>query len=197
MLGVSISDADGYRDFHLLQQHGVQFVYLKATQGADYFSDLFLDNYLRIQGAQLAVGCYHYFSFSSSAVAQYNNFVENVGSRIGNLPIVLQINNYTDQRPNLAQTNQQAKHLQYLLMCHYHRMVILQVDPMDRSLIQNQSRCWLNCSPCPVHNLRLNFWQYDDQGKIPSLASKNSYHLSVFNGSHADFNNFIGQSGAN
>lgn len=41
MLGVSISDADGYRDFHLLQQHGVQFVYLKATQGADYFSDLF------------------------------------------------------------------------------------------------------------------------------------------------------------
>lgn len=88
-----------------------------------------MDNYWRIQGAQLAVGCYHYFSFSSSAVAQYNNFVENVGSRIGNLPIVLQINNYTDQRPNLAQTNQQAKHLQYLLMCHYHRMVILQVIP--------------------------------------------------------------------
>lgn len=54
MLGVSISDADGYQDFHLLQQHGVQFVYLKATQGADYFSDLFLNNYWRIQGGSVS-----------------------------------------------------------------------------------------------------------------------------------------------
>ena len=195
VLGVSISDTDGYQDFHLLQQHGVQFVYLKATQGADYFSDRFLDNYWRIQGAQLAVGCYHYFSFSSSAVAQYHNFVGNVGARIGNLPIVLQINNYTDQRPSWKQINRRAKKLQYLLMRHYHRTVILQVDPRDRALLQNQSGGWLNCGPRPVHNLQLDFWQYDTRGKIPSLASTNRYHLSVFNGSQADFNNFIGQSG--
>ena len=53
--GVAVSQNDGYLDFAALQNDGLKFVYLHATQGASYTDDNFASNYERIVGTSLGV----------------------------------------------------------------------------------------------------------------------------------------------
>lgn len=190
VLGISLSQEDGYQDFHLLKNHGVGFVYLKATQGADYFDDKFLDNYWRIQGAQLPVGVYHYFSFTSSPQEQMQNFRDSVGAQIGTLPIVIQVNDYQKPRPARSKIKKSVLELQTLLVTTYQRKVIIQTAPVFADLFPNAA-IWIQSARQPRQKSRLVFWEYDNQGKIPSLASTNLFHMSVFVGDQNHWQHFL------
>lgn len=190
VLGISLSQEDGYQDFHLLKNHGVNFVYLKATQGADYFDDKFLDNYWRIQGTQLPVGVYHYFSFTSSPQKQMRNFLDSVNYQIGTLPIVIQVHDYQKPRPARKKIKKSVLKLQFLLAKAYHRKVIIQTTPVLANLFPN-SEIWIQTSTHPQQKSQLVFWEYDNQGKIPSLASTNLFHISVFIGDQAYWQRFL------
>lgn len=92
--GVMIDQSNGYIDFESLKSDGVKFVYLKATQGAAFTDDNFQSNFQRSQGSQLPIGVYHYFSFTSSATAQFKNFVRQVTTNTGGLPICVAVQYY-------------------------------------------------------------------------------------------------------
>ncbi|MBA1434946.1 GH25 family lysozyme [Bombilactobacillus bombi] len=195
ILGVSVSQEDGYQDFRLLQKHGVDFVYLKATQGADYFDDSFLDNYWRLQGAQIPFGVYHYFSFSSTPQSQFANFKTSVGRQIGTLPIVIQINDYQRPRPTTKKIKQSVTQLQTLLVNYYQRKVIIQTPTIWVGLFNKRpNSSWLQASKPPLHMEMVDFWEYSRQGQIPSLATNNLYHLSVFMGNSTRWQHYV-QSG--
>lgn len=108
--GVSLSQDDGYIDFHSLQKTGIQFTYLRASSGASYIDDRFANFYGQAQGTDLKIGVYHMYSFSSSAQSQYMNFKQAVKTDGGQLPIAIQIafyDNYSAKTINVA--SQQAK----------------------------------------------------------------------------------------
>ncbi|UQS81773.1 hypothetical protein MOO45_06110 [Bombilactobacillus folatiphilus] len=192
ILGVSLSQTDGYQDFHLLKKHGVDFVYLKATQGANYFDDDFLDSYWRIQGAQLPVGVYHYFSFDTSAKAQFQNFRASVGQQIGTLPLVIQVPFSKQQLPHKQQVQRSVSQLRGLLVKYYQRPVLIQTTPQLSYLLKtNPDGGWLQAHPYPIKGNQVHFWQYTTSGRIPSLASDNRYNLSVFNGRQAQWEQYL------
>lgn len=193
VLGVSLSQEDGYQDFRLLKKHGVDFVYLKATQGADYFDDNFLSNYWRIQGAQLPFGVYHYFSFTSSPQAQFDNFKTSIGQQIGNLPIVIQLNDYQNPHPTTKKIRQSVSQLRTLLVNYYQRKVIIQTTPTFAKIFNNpKDTVWLQSPKLPLHKRQdIDFWEYIQQGKIPSLASTNLYHMSVFIGNENHWQHYV------
>ncbi|UQS83244.1 GH25 family lysozyme [Bombilactobacillus thymidiniphilus] len=197
VLGVSLSQEDGYQDFRLLKKHGIDFVYLKATQGADYFDDAFNTNYFLLQGAQIPFGVYHYFSFSTTPQQQFVNFKTNVQQNIGTLPIVIQVNNYQETLPKPATVKKSVSQLSDLLLKYYQRPVLIEADPQFNYLkdVTNNS-LWLQQRPHPTNNLVVTFWQYSSHSKIPSLASDNRYHLSVFNGTQEQWDHFR-QTGGN
>ncbi|WP_125706340.1 GH25 family lysozyme [Lacticaseibacillus daqingensis] len=92
--GVVLSQADGYQDFSVLSAAGVDFAYLKATQGASFFDDDFTPNYDRGRGSAVRLGVYHYFSFDSAPEAQAAHFVAKVGKDLGTLPVGLYVTYY-------------------------------------------------------------------------------------------------------
>ncbi|WP_262316154.1 GH25 family lysozyme [Lacticaseibacillus parakribbianus] len=94
--GVMLDADDGYQDFAALQDAGVGFAYLKATQGASYFDDAFTVNYDRSVGAQLRIGVYHYFSFDSPPDAQAQQFLKQTKRDWGSLPIGVYLTYYGD-----------------------------------------------------------------------------------------------------
>lgn len=195
ILGVSLSQTDGYQDLHVLKKHGVSFVYLKSTQGAQYFDDNFDDNYMRVQGSDLSYGVYHYYSFDSSPQNQFKNFTNNVNQRIGDLPITIQVQpygSYEQKLPNKKKTIENVAKLQYLLENYYNRQVIIQVTPQFKYLLNNPSnKGWLVTNKEPDDQKNINFWQYTTAGKVPSLASSNKFNISVFRGSYKTWKNYI------
>nr|WP_257793757.1 GH25 family lysozyme [Lacticaseibacillus kribbianus] len=92
--GVVLDQSAGHQDFAALGDAGVDFAYLKATQGASYFDDAFTVNYDRSVGAAVRIGVYHYFSFDSTPEAQATQFLKQTGRDWGSLPIGVYLTYY-------------------------------------------------------------------------------------------------------
>lgn len=73
--GVDVSAHQGVIDWPMLAAQGVEFAFIKATEGSGFTDARFSFNVLQARNAGLRVGAYHFFSFESSGDAQADNFI--------------------------------------------------------------------------------------------------------------------------
>ncbi|HUB66963.1 MAG TPA: GH25 family lysozyme [Candidatus Methylacidiphilales bacterium] len=82
--GIDVSSHQGEIDWTKVAKDGVDFAYLKATEGGS-FKDPKFQIYLReAQRAGLACGAYHFFSLRTPGYLQARNFIQSVPE---NLPL--------------------------------------------------------------------------------------------------------------
>ena len=74
--GVDVSAYQGRIDWPVVARDDIGFVYIKATEGADFVDPEFAANWAGAGEAGLAHGAYHFFSLCSSGVAQAHNFLQ-------------------------------------------------------------------------------------------------------------------------
>lgn len=75
--GIDVSNHQGRIDWKsVAKDENVQFVYIKATEGATYVSPTFEDNISQARKAGMKVGCYHFLRSSSYIRDQFENFKE-------------------------------------------------------------------------------------------------------------------------
>ena len=88
--GIDVSHYQGYINWEeVARADNLQFVYVKATEGAGYVDDLYLRNLYGAKRVGIPVGVYHFFSPTVSALVQLENFRDNVDPRQQDLiPIV-------------------------------------------------------------------------------------------------------------
>jgi len=73
--GIDISSHQGYIDWaKVSSDKDINFVYIKATEGATYHSPHYPHNITQARRHGLLVGSYHYLTSSSSIDEQFNNF---------------------------------------------------------------------------------------------------------------------------
>lgn len=72
--GIDVSRHQKTIDWEKVAADNVQFVYIKATEGATYQDPMFRKNIEGAQKAGLLVGVYHYFRMTSSPEKQFENF---------------------------------------------------------------------------------------------------------------------------
>lgn len=73
--GIDVSKYQGRINWKkVATDENVQFVYIKATEGADYVSPTFEQNIKEARKAGLKVGCYHFLRASSYIHEQFKNF---------------------------------------------------------------------------------------------------------------------------
>lgn len=73
--GLDLSAHNGVPDFDAIVAAGIDFVYLKASEGTSYRDPAFMRNYLAATRAGLAVGAYHFFRFDCDGASQADNFI--------------------------------------------------------------------------------------------------------------------------
>lgn len=76
IVGLDISSHNGLPDFDSVASAGVEFVFLKASEGENFRDPIFIRNYAAARGAGIAVGPYHFFRFDCDGRAQAENFLE-------------------------------------------------------------------------------------------------------------------------
>ncbi|MDO1605207.1 GH25 family lysozyme [Lactobacillus sp. YT155] len=183
VLGMMIDQSDGYQDFRVLKDHGVDFVYMKATEGSTYSDDNFESNFSRVKGSQIPFGFYHVVSFETPAKEQFRNIVDTVGQQRGSLPFVLHVSaygKYAQAGIPKKKAEQNVRSLFNDIRNYYEDVAIVQVDTKSEFLAKKFPRVWYASDQKPRNNWIL--WQYSSSTRIPGYAGGDDYRLSVLNG---------------
>lgn len=75
MQGIDVSHHQGRIDWARLPAQGVDFAYIKATEGGDYRDDRFARNWRGAGDAGIARGAYHFFTLCRPGADQAANFI--------------------------------------------------------------------------------------------------------------------------
>ena len=84
--GIDVSHHQGIISWHLLKSQGVDFAYIKASEGADLRDHRFSLNRRGAQRAGIPYGAYHFYTLCRSGREQAANFIAAVGNHPGDLP---------------------------------------------------------------------------------------------------------------
>ena len=95
--GVDLSYYQGNIDWDVLASQGVDFCFIKATEGVDHNDSQFAQNWQTAQAAKIYVGAYHFFRFEDTGKEQAENFIRTVPVTENTLPPVIDVELYGRQ----------------------------------------------------------------------------------------------------
>lgn len=89
--GIDVSHHQGKIDWHQMKAGGVNFAFIKATEGGDFRDPIFLENWHMAGKLKISRGAYHFFTFCRPGQEQAKNYLEIVPTDKTALPIVLDL----------------------------------------------------------------------------------------------------------
>ncbi len=96
MQGVDVSSYQGEIDWKVLASKGIDFAFIKATEGGEHIDERFEYNLENALKTDLICGAYHFFSFDSSGKKQAEHFIKTVEKKSGMLAPVIDLEFYGD-----------------------------------------------------------------------------------------------------
>ena len=185
VMGVDVSGHNGPVDFDSLAAAGVQFVYIKATEGATWRDRLYELNYRAATAAGLSIGVYHFFRFDVAAALQADNIVRAVRGHTLHLPVAIDLEEWTN--PTDITTDAVVENLRSLIT----QLRLEGIEPIIYTNKRGYGRfvsgnfddvpLWI-CSfttPPMAERERWTFWQHSHHGRLP--GSPGAIDLSPFN----------------
>lgn len=198
IFGVDVSTYQGQVDWASLAEQGVDFAFLKATEGSSLQDSRFTDNWKNARDAGVRVGAYHFFSYDSPGETQAENFISTVPVQPDALPPVVDIEFYGDKLQNLPQKAETREILDPLLSAleeHYGVKPILYVtDRSYRLYIHGAYEdypLWVSRPAVAPLEKDWTFWQYSHSARMEGYeGSQELIDLNVFRGSAEAFERF-------
>ncbi len=196
--GVDVSSYQGEIDWDVLSAEGIDFAFIKATEGSSFVDPCLVNNHTNAQKTGLSVGFYHFFSYDSSGVTQAENFIRSVTPFPGMLPPVVDIEYYgayaeepkarEDVLPELTtmlaalEAYYGLKPILYATESSYERYLegtLADYDIWIRNVMTeptlSDGRTW-------------TFWQYTNREKLNGYHGKETYiDMNVFHGDRETF----------
>ena len=92
--GIDVSSYQGDIDWKVLSSKGIDFAFIKATEGSSHIDEKFDYNIRNAAQTKLFYGAYHFFSFDSRGKEQAEHFIKTVEKKNGMLAPVIDIELY-------------------------------------------------------------------------------------------------------
>lgn len=200
--GIDISVWQGDIDWHKARSNGVNFAFLKATEGGDLVDPAFEHNWAQAQAAGVARGAYHYFYHCRPAAEQARWFIAHVPRAQNALPPVLDME-WTPRSPTCrtkrpaTQIRAEARSFLSALQDHYGQVPILYttLDFYEDNQLWKLTgvEFWLRSTAAHPSDSypgqHWTFWQYSATGAVPGL--RGPVDLNAFSGTRADWANWL------
>ena len=200
--GIDVSRFQTVIDWQTARENGVNFAFIKATEGGDMVDPMFRDHWRGAGRAGVARGAYHFFYHCRPAAEQAAFFIRTV-PRGGDLPPVLDME-WTPFSPTCTVRRSpevirsEARIFLQLVEAHYGRRPVIYstVDFYRENELWRVGNYpfWLRsvaAHPDEVYGGRhWTFWQYTSTGLIPGIAGE--VDINVFEGSPAEWAAFVG-----
>lgn len=197
--GIDISRYQRNIDWAAAKKAGVEFVFIKATEGKDNYDRLFRKHWADARKHGIARSAYHFYYFCASPEAQARNFIRRFPKEWTSLPPVLDLEwNHLSpsckRRPKRKEVVRITKKWLSIVEKHYGQKPIIYLpinfyrDNFDRGELKGY-QYWLRS--VKAHPSRkfgdhpFQFWQYSGTGRISGY--KGEMDLNAFNGTREDW----------
>lgn len=200
--GIDTSRWNGTVDWQTARANGVNFGFLKATEGGDIVDAEFHANWRAARRAGVPVGAYHFWYHCRPAAEQARWFIRHVPRVAGALPPVLDMewtpfSPTCTLRPPPETIRREARIFLDALESHYGQRPIIYSAPdffeVNQMWLLGDYDFWLRSvagHPRDVYAGRhWTFWQYTGTGLVPGVRGKAD--INVFAGSRADWQNWL------
>lgn len=199
--GVDVSRYQGDIDWPRLAGQGIDFAFIKATEGSSYVDPRFAENLDAAGAAGLRVGAYHFFSFESPGASQADHVIATVPARSGMLPIAIDVEFYGDfwtTPAPVADVRRELDDLVQRLTANYGTRPLIYTtgEAYDRYLSGafDGEQVWIRDvwrEPALADGRAWTFWQYSDRHRLPGYHGQEPFiDLNVYAGSRADWDSY-------
>lgn len=191
--GLDLSAHNGVPDFDSVRAAGIDFVYLKASEGESFRDNAYIRNYSSARRAGLLVGAYHFFRFDCEGTRQAENFLGVVGNLDHDLPLAIDVEEYGN--PAVASTELVSERLRtmiYALRSAGYRVIIYTnkqgLSRFVRAIARETDgpELWI-CSFTnpPLAHEDWSLWQHSHKTKVPGI--KGFTDRNVFRGTQDEW----------
>lgn len=186
--GIDVSHYQSHIDWPTVADQGMQFAFVKATEGATHVDSLFCRNWDEMRQAGLVRGAYHFYRPRTPAELQAIQFIHRVELAPGDLPPVLDVE-VLDGVSNdllldglrtwlfLAELHYGVKPILYTNLKFYNRHLAGHFTDYPLWIARYNER-----EPVLACGSAWDFWQYGNRGTLPGIDG------------YVDFNVFSGDS---
>lgn len=191
--GIDVSAHNGRIDFHEVRRAGMEFVFIKASEGVDFKDKNFRTNYRKAQAAGLKTGAYHFFRFDKDGVEQAMNFMDVVQNRRLELGVAVDIEKQGNpDGVDPALVNQRLTDMvEYLYLRGYQVLFYTNRDGYEQYMMEAFPGypLWIcSFSDHPI-DADWTFWQFNHHGRVSGI--KGDVDLDAFYGSREDWQNYL------
>ncbi len=185
--GLDVSHHNRVRDWGQVAASGVQFVYVKATEGGDVRDVDFARHQEGARAAGLKVGAYHFFTFCRPAEDQVANFLGVAKGQPGDLPPAVDVEFVGNCRQPPSREVVRARLDAFLAAVAQAtgRRPVLYATPESAAeyLVGLPNSRWLRSLGHGAPDGDWALWQFDPAGTVPGIEGP--VDLDVFHGSRA------------
>lgn len=194
--GLDVSHHQGAIDWRSVRASGRSFVFIKASEGADFRDTRFSENWRRAREAGLLAGAYHFFTFCSPGDAQADNFLTAAPPDEHTLPLSIDIE-FTGNCTSWDSVQSIQRELRVFVgrvEAESGRQPLLYTtEDVARELVPpalSAHPYWIRSLwGEPGVELRWLFWQHSATGEVPGI--RGAVDLNVFAGSASEWQAFI------
>ncbi len=201
--GIDISRYNETIDWPRIKRAGVDFAFIKATEGKDNRDVRYSEHWQAARRAGIPRSAYHFYYFCATPEAQARNYINTVPKSDRSLPPILDVewnpNSPTcTKRPSPRVVRDLLGRWLRIIEKHYGQKPIIYttVDFHRENLAQGglpNYQYWLRsviAEPKYVYSKRdWTFWQYTGTGKIPGIKGK--VDINAYKGSRDNWNKWL------
>lgn len=175
--GIDVSHHQGMIDWKVVATSGLQFVYIKASEGKDYKDPEFKGNWAGAQNFGIARGAYHFFLVNAPGKEQAEHFIALVPDDALALPPVVdvELSGANQSVDSVEKFQAELKTYIEIVSAHYHKPVIVYASASFRDKYLKDMRTgpiWLSdviFRPGKQTLAGCMFWQFSGRGKVPGI----------------------------
>jgi lysozyme len=192
--GIDISKYQRAIGWDVVAKQGIDFAFVKATEGANLTDTHFGQNWTTIKQVGMKRGAYHFFRPTVSALAQAKNYLDKVPFEAGDLPPVLDAEDDDGASKEVIISRMQSwldivekrcgtKPIIYTNLRFYYNYIVGNFDSYPLWIAKYSS-----VRPQLVNDKQFKIWQYGSKGRIEGIDG--NVDLNVFLGDTEAFEKF-------
>lgn len=176
IVGADIARYQGDVNMGKLSGEGIQFLYIKATEGSSHTDIRFEENMQKARAAGMPAGAYHFFSMDSGGEKQAQHYIETVGDLSGCLCPAVDVEFYGDKQDNPPPAETVRAELHAFLSALEEAYHVKPVIYCGRAILEayidetfDDYPFWIRSVYAPVRfatGHRWTIWQYTDHGRL-------------------------------
>ena len=191
--GIDISRHNGEIDFRKVKDSGMEFVFIKASEGTTYRDSLYARNTAEAHRAGLKTGAYHFFRFDCDGVEQALNFLHSVGQAPHDLGLVIDVEDTGNPKGISPQDVKQrlSSMVEYMNLLGFRVMIYTNLDgyyDYIEDILPGYPLWICRFKENPI-SAEWTFWQYDHHGEVPGI--KGEVDLNAFCGDRSGWESFL------